>query len=309
MTPAGVLMGALGWVGRRSAYVLFIGCGVALMFPALASFLRPALPGLVALVLGAAAARIDLIGAARDIARPRVALTLVATLVLLTPVAAILLIEAARPFGTDVMLMVAAFAAAPPIASAASLCFLLGFDAKRALQLTLLATMTTPLIGPPLIAYAGVAGLETGAVAVKLFAIIAAGLAIGAAARAMLGARRMAALGPELDGASALIMVLFVIPLFDGAGAAIMATPWLAAGLFGFAVLLNFGANAAANLATRRVAGRAGAGALGVVAGNRNVSLYLATLPPDPVFGLFVALYQFPMYATPLVGRWLGGPR
>jgi hypothetical protein len=42
--------------------------------------------------------------------------------------------------------------------------------------------------------------------------------------------------------------------------------------------------------------------------GNRNVSLYLAALPPDPVFGLFVAFYQFPILLTPVVmGRLLKG--
>jgi hypothetical protein len=44
--------------------------------------------------------------------------------------------------------------------------------------------------------------------------------------------------------------------------------------------------------------------------GNRNVAIYLAALPPDPLFGLYVALYQLPMLFTPLVlGRLLRGRR
>ena len=42
-------------------------------------------------------------------------------------------------------------------------------------------------------------------------------------------------------------------------------------------------------------------GALGILWGNRTVAIYLAALPPDPQVTLFVALYQFPMYFTPLL--------
>ena len=44
--------------------------------------------------------------------------------------------------------------------------------------------------------------------------------------------------------------------------------------------------------------------------GTRNVSIYFAALPADPLFGLYVALYQIPMLFTPLVlGRVLRGRR
>ena len=57
-----------------------------------------------------------------------------------------------------------------------------------------------------------------------------------------------------------------------------------------------------------RRANQGPAGAAGRMWGNRNVALYLAALPPDPLFGLYVACYQLPMLFTPLVlGRLLGG--
>ena len=44
--------------------------------------------------------------------------------------------------------------------------------------------------------------------------------------------------------------------------------------------------------------------------GNRNAALALASLPPDPLLTLYVALYQFPMYFTPLIMRPIvGAPR
>jgi hypothetical protein len=51
------------------------------------------------------------------------------------------------------------------------------------------------------------------------------------------------------------------------------------------------------------------AGASAVIWGTRSVAIYLAALPYDPVFALFVALYQLPMYATPLVLRHFYRPR
>ena len=41
-----------------------------------------------------------------------------------------------------------------------------------------------------------------------------------------------------------------------------------------------------------------------VVAGNRNLGLYFAALPADPLFALFVAAYQLPLYLTPMVAGW-----
>ncbi len=49
-----------------------------------------------------------------------------------------------------------------------------------------------------------------------------------------------------------------------------------------------------------------------VVAGNRNIALFLVALPAavtDPVL-VFIGCYQVPMYLTPvLLGRFYGPPR
>jgi hypothetical protein len=34
--------------------------------------------------------------------------------------------------------------------------------------------------------------------------------------------------------------------------------------------------------------------------------LYFAALPADPLFSLFVAAYQIPIYLTPMVAGWFG---
>ena len=44
---------------------------------------------------------------------------------------------------------------------------------------------------------------------------------------------------------------------------------------------------------------------MAVITGNRNVGLYCTALPYDPVMSLFTAMYQVPLYLTPLFLGWL----
>lgn len=295
----------LGWIGARARWVLLIGCLAAVFLPALSAMLRPALPALIALVLGLSVARMELRAFLRGFASPRRVILLVILTALLMPVTAALLAMVLPLIGLPDSFTAAAvlFALAPPISSAAGLCFILGFDARRALELTLVATVLTPLIGPVMIA-ALLPGTDAPPAVALMFSLgrmILGGLAIGIAIRLVLGGAAIAARKSEFDGLSALGMVLFVIPLFDGIAPLVLARPGLALAVLAFAVLLNFGANIAVAAASRPASGGATAGALGLMWGNRTVALYLAALPFDPVFALFVALYQFPMYATPLV--------
>jgi len=81
-------------------------------------------------------------------------------------------------------------------------------------------------------------------------------------------------------------------------------------GWFALAVAANWGPQIAMALGAGRVAAPGLAGAAALMWGNRNAGMYLAALPPDPVFGLYVAFYQLPMLFTPLVlGRILRGRR
>jgi hypothetical protein len=95
-----------------------------------------------------------------------------------------------------------------------------------------------------------------------------------------------------LDGVAALGFLLFILPLFDGVGEMVTAQPVLALALFAWACLLMLGPSLFAHAVAP---GSDDAGALGIVWGARSVAIYFAALPPDPVFALFVALYQIPM--------------
>jgi hypothetical protein len=68
----------------------------------------------------------------------------------------------------------------------------------------------------------------------------------------------------------------------------------------------NFGLQIAMAIVLRRLAPGGSVAPLAIVAGNRNIALFLTALPAavtDPLL-LFIGCYQIPMYLTPiLLGR------
>lgn len=287
--------------------MLAFGIALAFVVPEISRILRPALPFLVPLVLGLAMARVDLGAIARAACRPRDAARLVGLSLALMPLSGAVYLGLARLIGLDADLTTALvyLAAAPPIASAANLCFMLGFDARRALEVTIGATLLTPLLGPLTVALflPGAPVLGPGALALGLGAMIAGGLLLGIAIRRLAGEARIRREARLFDGLAVVALVLFVMPLFDGVPALIRAEPGRAALVLAVATVGNLGVNLALRAALIRRLAAPEAGAYGVLFGNRTIALYLAALPFDPRFAVFVALYQVPMLLTPLVLR------
>ncbi|MEM1314717.1 MAG: hypothetical protein AAGI51_09205 [Pseudomonadota bacterium] len=291
----------LEWLGARARWVLCFGFAAALALPALAEALRPALPFLVACVYALSMARLDLAALTRELATLRrgpAALALSIALLTL-PTAAAWAAMRALGAGPDWEAAAVWTFAAPPIASAAGLCFLLGWNAGRALQLTVVASLIMPAVGPAMGAWllGAAAPMSPLDLALRTAAMIAGGAAIAAAVRAAAGRARIERNGRVFDGLVAVVMVLFLFPLFDGVGASILARPGLAAGFLGLACLFVFGPY----LALAWAGPRAGdVGALALIAGTRSTAIWIAALPEDPALTLYVALYQLPMFATPL---------
>lgn len=298
------MIAALTYLGRNARWILAIGSVVAMFLPGIAAALRPFLPWLVCMVLAMAMARIDLADMARNAWRPRFLGRVIGVSLLIMPLTGLAYFALARLVGltgTDTASLVY-LAAAPPIASAAGLCFLLGYNARLALEVTLGATILTPLIGPAMVALlipeaAGISSLD---LAWRLARMIAGGIALAVLIRYLVGPARISAHKSIFDGIAAMGMVLFVFPLFDGVLATITADPGRALFILILSVIFNIGVNIAARLALR-IRTPEDRGALGILWGNRTIAIYLAALPPDPQFTLFVALYQFPMYFTPLI--------
>jgi len=295
----------LNRIGANARWVLFIGSIVILFLPSSGGGIRATLPILVALVLSLTLARIDLLSLAKGWLEPRHLVELGALVGLMLPGTAVLVWLLARAFGLGGadQLNLLVYAMAAPIGSAAGMCFMLGWDAKRALEATLLATFAMPFLGPLMLGLLlpGAVEIESFALLGRLALIVGGATVLSVLIRRGLGADWIAGNPLVFDGATALVLLLFLLPVFDGVGARLVTEPMAGLRMIFFVFALNFGTSIATILGTRARLGQARAGALGIMWGNRNVGIYLAAIPAEPQLALFVALYQFPMYATPLV--------
>lgn len=307
------MLAALAWIGVRAQWVLAVGVVAALVLPGPGALLAGTLPFWVTLLFGLAMARIDLPAVVRRALTPRRLarnLALCAALMGATP---FVFAATGRALGLDLAHVEAVVytSAGPPLGSAAAFCLILGLDAAFALEITVLgsflAPFTMPLVARLLLGEA--VPLDEAAMTERL------GLMIGIATigalllRRLLGPARIAAQSRSFDGLSSVILVLFLFPLFNGMPELIAAMPGFALATLAVAISVNLGAQIVAFPLCRLTATRETAGAAALIWGNRNAALALAALPADPLFTLYVALYQFPMYFTPLVMRPLVAAR
>ncbi|MEO0503047.1 MAG: hypothetical protein AAFZ14_06950, partial [Pseudomonadota bacterium] len=219
---------------------------MALFLPQLSATLRPVLPVLVAMVLAMSMARIDLGALLRSAVRPRRVVQLVGISVLLIPVTAFVYGALGRLISPEVAASLVYLGAAPPIASAAGLCFMLGYNARLALEITVAATLLTPVLGPlaaTLILPATTLAIDPSILGRNLAAMIFGGVLLGLAVRQSVGPERIARHGEIFDGLAACGMLLFIIPLFDRVGGLILGDPLRAGLVLMLAVVFNLGSN------------------------------------------------------------------
>ena len=113
-----------------------------------------------------------------------------------------------------------------------------------------------------------------------------------------------------IDGASAIAMAVVVVGLMSAVGPAIGSDPTGLALNLAIAFGINFAIQASVAMLLRAGGKPRLAVPLAIVAGNRNIALFLTALPvgvTDPLL-LFIGCYQIPMYLTPiLLGRFYRG--
>lgn len=295
----------LEWVGLRARWILALGAVAALFAQDVAAALRPALPAFVALMYMLAMIRIDLRTVFMRSLRPRrLALTvglctalMIGTPLVLAGVAALI------PLPPGYIESMVYIAAAPPLGSAAALCLLLGLDAALALELTIIGSLLAPVFGPFIttLLLGEAVPLDALSLSLRLGGMILTGLVAALIFRRVVGAKAIDQRASAFDGVGALAMLAMILPIFDGVTAQLVAAPLVALGVLALVFALNIGAQCAALPLLRRFLQTNEAGAVALIWGNRNAALYLAALPQAPVFTLFVALYQFPMYMTALL--------
>ncbi|MDJ0626734.1 MAG: hypothetical protein QNJ44_00630 [Rhodobacter sp.] len=300
-------MTGLRLAARYARLLLVLGLVGGFALPELAQAMKPALPALVAFLVFVSALRIGLRAALGSLHEARRSVGLVLAFQLAVPLALVALLLPFAPAGGYAAVAAVLAMSAPSISGSPAFTVMLGHDPAPAMRLFILGTALLPLTVIPvfwLVPALGGPG-EVIAAALRLTAVI--GLAAGAA----FALRRLVFPDPgaetvqALDGLAAVTLAVIVVGLMSAVGPVLRTDPAALAGWLALAFAVNFGMQIAARACGAPVAAS-------VIAGNRNIALFLVALPAsvtDPVL-VFIGCYQVPMYLTPiLMQRFYGPPR
>jgi BASS family bile acid:Na+ symporter len=286
---------------RHGSVLLATGIFGGLLVPPLAHamvwFITPNVVLLVTLVL----LRVDIPQAFSHLRRPGRLALIVAFEMLVAPFVAALCV-AVIPIDPVTAAGVVIFATGAAATSGAAFARLVGLDPELTLLATLATIFLVPLTGPPLAHLLAGVDLHIGVAAFmgRLALVVGLPLIASLALRRAVGAERLAPLGPALDGAVVWLVVFYGFAVMDGMQDRLRAEPgWvLEAAIAAF--VADFGLNALTTVAFLWMGWKSAASA-GLMAGNRNMALYLAVLPAgaDPRIALFFALVQIPLFLSP----------
>jgi len=292
---------------RHGRILLVAGLISGILIPSLAAAIRPWLGELVAFLLFLATMRIgprQAVGALRDL---QVTLGVVLVYQLLMPLIAIALLATFGALSGDLATALLLMLSASAISGSPNLTVLTGNDPAPALRLLVVGTALLPLTVVPtflLIPELGEAS-DVLAAAARLFAVICvAGIAAFAIRATVLRAPSPSAIF-ALDGLSAIAMAVVVVGLMVAVGPAITDEPHRFLLWLGIAFAANLGLQLAVSVVLAKTSLAPLHVPFAIVAGNRNVALFLVALPAaitDPIL-LFIGCYQIPMYLTPILLR------
>jgi len=297
-------------LARHARLCLMLGLIAGLVLPDLAAFLRPWLPQMVALLLFLTAFRVGPAAALGGLALGRRSLGVVLVLQGALPLAGLALCAGLGVLDTAFGLAVVLMLCAPSVTGAPNFAIMAGQDPGPAMRVLVLGTLLFPLTVLPVLALLpqlGGTGAALRAVG-WLIGVTMLAVAGGFAARSLLLPHPSQAQIRALDGVAALALGVIVVGLMSAIGPLVRSDPWRLAVWLGAVVAVNFGLQLVCFALLRRRWGAQGwAVPVAIVAGNRNIALFLVALPPaitDPLL-LFIGCYQIPMYLTPVLLRRL----
>ena len=299
------MVGLLHLIARRARWALVAGLLGGLLLPDLAQMIRPYLPHLVAWLVFLTALRIGLRAAAGSLQQARQGAVLVIVFQLVLPMCLVGVLTVLGAASSSVGFALLIMLAAPSISGAPAFTALLGYDPAPSLRLLLAGMAMLPITVLPVLWASPQMG-EMSAVlmaAGRLLAVIAGASIIGFALR------RMVWRGPDvgaLDGITAVSLGVIVVGLMSAVGPAMARDPSIVLMWLGIAFCANFGVQVAA-FAVLRALGYSDPVGGAIIAGNRNVALFLVALPPEltePIL-IFIGCYQVPMFLTPILLRRL----
>ncbi len=295
----------LAWSGRHGSALLAASIFVGLAVQPLAALLRDVVTITVAGLMTLVLLRTDPAQVLAFLRRPALIAAICLWLLVATP---LLAAGIAWATGLDGALGAAFVIMAAGCAATSSPAFarMVGLDGEISLVVAVVSTLLVPFTAPPLAL--GLMGIDLAislpALMGRLVLVVGLPLLLSIVLRRLLGRARLLALGPAVDGASVWLVMLYGIGVMLGVPAAAAADPLWTLGALALATAGNFGANLATAVVFAPVGARV-ALAAGLLAGNRNMALFIAVLPAatDPRIILFFVLCQFPLFLSPFLLR------
>lgn len=291
---------------RHGRWCLVLGLLAGLSLPGLAEAMRPHLPWMIAGLLFLAAFRIGPEAIWSGLRSDFGMLRLVLIYQIVAPLTVFGLAYVMGASGTTAALAAVLMFSAPSVTGSANFALLMNVRPEAALRLLMVGTALFPFTVLPVLFL--IPELETGSVLAAAGRLIAVVLGAGGIALFLRRGRfknLTQAQEQQLDGASAILLGVVVIGLMSAVGPMLQSTPMVFALWLLFATALNFSAQLLAWTTIARTVPGPDRPAISIIAGNRNIALFLVALPPDVTFHLlsFIGCYQIPMYLTPILFR------
>jgi hypothetical protein len=309
------MLPVLRFFSRHGKLMLVAGLVAGATLPDLAQALRPFIAPMIVSLLFLAVLRLGTEGLKAGMKGMHRAAGLALILQLALPLAAALTFAAMGWLASPLAMGVVLALAAAPITGSPNITLMAGGDPAPALRQLVIGTALLPLTVVPVFWLMPAFGspVAVARASLELLGLIA--LAGGAALalrhwRIVPGTPRAY---DAMDGLAALLLALVVIGLMSAIGPALVddRRALLVTMLVVFA--FNVPLQMAVSLAARSRDPNAAPG-LGIVAGNRNIALFLSVLPAQTAdeLLLFIGCFQVPMYVTPLLlarwYRWIARP-
>lgn len=304
-----MLTNVLGRVAHHGRLCLILGLLAGLALPDLAALLRPWLPHMVSILLFLTAFRIgprEALGV--DL---RGALGRVLILQGVLPLGLVLLLLALDVGFTPLAVAAILVLSASSVTGAPNFAQMLGADPAVGLRLLVLGTAILPLTTLPVFWLLPQLG-DVSAVlwaSGRLTAVVMGAVALGFALRLLsvpdLDSRGRSA----VDGLTSIMLGVIVVALMWAIVPTFSESPWLLLSWLAAAFGVNFGLQMACFAILSRQGKPGEAVPVSIVAGNRNIALFLVALPASTTDQLlvFIGCYQIPMYLTPILLRKVYG--
>lgn len=299
---------ALAFAGRHGPLLRFYGVLTGSMFRALAAAAKPWMGASVFVFTLGAFLKVDASAFRAELHRPlRAAAVLAWTLVGVPALAWALVHVLALP--ADIGLAIVLCMLAPPVGSAAAMAAMLGLNAALALAATIVICLLAPLYLPPIAALIGGSTVQIDAVAMLGRIVAVTGAAAGTAFALRRFAGAFVARNPSaMTGVSVVGLLTVAIGAMHGMPGHVLGHGVQALQLMALAFAVNIGFQLVGFVLFSRL-GVADALTVGLVSGNRNVTLVWVVVAPWlgglPLVEVYLAASVFPIFMLPLVAKML----